>query len=109
MQSWIATIAAVGVAGLLVVGAADAAEGKGKGKGKGEGKGAPAEKHFKKKDTNGDGKLTLEEFKAGMPAERSARADKVFARFDKNGDGSVTLEEFKAGHEQAQKQKQKKQ
>ena len=30
-----------------------------------------ADKRFKKIDTNSDGKLSLDEFKAGMPAKKS--------------------------------------
>lgn len=102
MRSWMLRMAAVVVAGLVAVGTVHAAEGKGKKKG------ASIEKMFKKKDANSDGKVTIEEFKAGLPAERSAKADKHFARIDKNGDGGVTLEEFKAAREAAQKRKENK-
>ncbi len=51
---------------------------------------------FRAADTNGDGALTLEEYKA---IEASSKAPAVEARFrhaDKNGDGLVTLSEAKA-------------
>ncbi|HSH30290.1 MAG TPA: EF-hand domain-containing protein [Thiohalobacter sp.] len=41
-------------------------------------------------DTNGDGKVTLEEFNTGHA--------KMFEMLDTNGDGKVTLEEFNARH-----------
>jgi hypothetical protein len=57
-----------------------------------------AEEAFKKLDTNGDGTISLEEFKAGPRAQKEPdKADEAFKRIDKDGDGKVTLEEFKAG------------
>lgn len=47
---------------------------------------------FKKADTNGDGKLTKEEAKAGG----MTRVAKYFSRTDKDGDGFVTLDQLKA-------------
>jgi Ca2+-binding EF-hand superfamily protein len=55
------------------------------------------DKVFKRKDANGDGKLTLEEFKTGMKDKALANADKRFKRVDANADGSVSIDEFKAG------------
>lgn len=55
--------------------------------------------HFAKKDTNGDGKLSIEEFKAGMPEDKAAKADEIFAKIDADKDGSLTKEEMKAAHE----------
>ncbi|MSR31321.1 MAG: EF-hand domain-containing protein [Gemmataceae bacterium] len=74
---------------------------------------------FKQLDADGDGKLTLKEFKEAQTkmAEKMAEKgftkiqevykekpdllDKMYAAYDKNKDGSVTLEEFKAGQEKA--------
>lgn len=49
------------------------------------------ETRFAAADKNGDGKLTLEEAKAGMP-----RVAKNFDRLDKDKKGYLTLEEIKA-------------
>ncbi len=46
---------------------------------------------FAAADKNGDGRLTLEEAKAGMP-----RPAKNFATIDKDRKGYVTLDEIKA-------------
>jgi Ca2+-binding EF-hand superfamily protein len=77
----------------------DGNPGQGK-KGKGNGKGA--EMIFKKLDTNGDGKLSPEEFKQfGQRSEKAKShpemAEKLFKRLDTNGDGFISFEEFKAG------------
>lgn len=63
---------------------------------KGKGKGDP-EAFFKKKDTNGDGKLSKEEFTKDVPADKAEGMAKRFTALDKDKDGSVSLEEFKAG------------
>ena len=49
------------------------------------------EEKFKAADKNGDGKLTLEEAKEGMP--RVARA---FSKIDVNNQGYATVDEIKA-------------
>lgn len=52
-----------------------------------------AEEMFKKLDLNGDGKLTLAEYKDAKTDQNEA--EKEFKAMDKDGDGAVTLEEFK--------------
>jgi iduronate 2-sulfatase len=47
---------------------------------------------FKRKDANGDGNLTREEFLNGQPDPREA--PRRFVRFDTNKDGLLTREEF---------------
>lgn len=47
---------------------------------------------FKKLDTNSDGKVSKDEFKA--KAKDAEKADKAFAKMDKNSDGFLSLEEF---------------
>jgi Ca2+-binding EF-hand superfamily protein len=49
-----------------------------------------AEERFAAADKNADGKLTLEEAKAGMP-----RIGSNFKKIDTNNDGFVTIEEIK--------------
>jgi hypothetical protein len=68
-----------------------------------KGKGGNAiEMAFKKMDANGDGKLTLEEFKKAVESRPKGKLKdnpemvaKIFERMDANGDGYVTLAEFK--------------
>ena len=47
---------------------------------------------FRKRDKNGDGKLTKDEFLTGQPDPDEA--PKRFIRFDKNGDGVLSEKEF---------------
>jgi EF hand domain-containing protein len=49
------------------------------------------ERRFKSADANGDGRLTLEEARKGMPA-----VARNFGEIDANKDGAVTLEELRA-------------
>lgn len=61
--------------------------------GKKPGKPAPDRRTmFKAKDTNHDGKLTLEEYLHNFPDQAEGR--RRFPRFDRNGDGILTEEEF---------------
>lgn len=70
--------------------AATAAEGK-----KGGDKPKPnPEAAFKKLDSNGDGKLSKEEFMAKQ--KDPAKGEAAFKAKDKDGDGCLSLDEFKA-------------
>jgi Ca2+-binding EF-hand superfamily protein len=50
---------------------------------------------FEEADANGDGKLSLEEFKTA----REEKLEQRFKKTDADGDGFVTKEEMKAAHE----------
>jgi Ca2+-binding EF-hand superfamily protein len=56
--------------------------------------------HWKKLDTDGDGKVSLAEAKANAP-----RLAEHFTQIDANGDGFITPEEMKAAHERHGKKK----
>ena len=54
------------------------------------------EEIFKHLDTNKDGKISLEEWKASRLAQKDPeKAAENFKHLDTNGDGFITLEEFK--------------
>jgi len=69
-----------------------------------KGKPDPA-KAFARKDADGDGQLTVEEFKKGMKDKQLENADKRFKQLDKDGDGKVSMDEFKAGMNRQKKTK----
>ncbi len=54
------------------------------------------EEAFKKLDSNGDGKLSIDEFVGKRTGEKADKAKTLFPKLDKNSDGSIDLEEFKA-------------
>ena len=56
------------------------------------GAGAGREGMFARRDVNGDGKLTREEFLTGQPDPD--KAPERFGRFDANKDGELSREEF---------------
>ena len=64
---------------------------------RGQGTPPTPEQVLKKFDTNGDGFLSLDEFKARPLAQKHpAAAEAVFKKIDTNGDGKVSLDEMKA-------------
>ena len=67
--------------------------------------GAPdkKQKQFEKLDTDKNGSISLEEFKAASKTPDTA--DKKFARLDADKNGSVSLEEFSASKAKAPKPK----
>lgn len=65
--------------------------------GPGQGGHPKPEEIFAKLDADGDGNVTLEEFKKGPKAQEDpAKAEEIFKKIDANSDGNITLEEFKA-------------
>jgi Ca2+-binding EF-hand superfamily protein len=93
MKSLITTLAALAVATSFTLGAEEA---------KKPAAGAEKPKHdpaevFKKLDTNADGSVSLEEFKAGPAGKKdAAKAEEIFKKKDKDSDGKLSLEEFSA-------------
>ena len=63
----------------------------------------PAEQ-FKKLNTTGDGKLTLEQFLAGPQGKKDPdKAKAYFQKIDKDNTGSITLDQWMAAHEKKNK------
>jgi Ca2+-binding EF-hand superfamily protein len=56
---------------------------------------APVPKQFHKLDKDGDGRLSLDEFKA--VGKDPAKREKRFRKLDTNNDGFVSADEFAAG------------
>ena len=55
------------------------------------------EEILKKLDTNSDGKISLDEWKAGPRSQKDpAHAEEMFKKLDANHDGFITLDELKA-------------
>ena len=80
--------------GILVLGLADSARAKGTSK---QPDTPPrTSPTFSALDKNQDGRLTLDEFKAGFPD--LANSEETFKSLDKNGDGVLSLDEYKAGY-----------
>lgn len=86
------TLFAVLALGMITVNAAEGDAKKGEAKAK-----VSPEDAFKKKDANGDGKVSKEEFTKTKDATKAEGLAKMFEAKDKDKDGSLTLEEFKAG------------
>jgi Ca2+-binding EF-hand superfamily protein len=57
---------------------------------------------LKKADKNGDGKISKEEFKAGMP-QAGPNADSLFSKIDTNGDGAIDESEAAAAQKMHKK------
>jgi len=91
MTKWLCGLLAVALVGGITL-APVAAKPK-----KEDGKKPDLKEVFKKKDKDGDDKLSEEEFVGKRKDEEAkAKAKKQFARKDKDGDGFLTLEEFTA-------------
>jgi len=66
------------------------------------------EKAFKKLDGDGNGAVSLEEFKASPRAQKNPeRAEEIFKKIDSDGNGGISLGEFKAHRPQHPPRKHK--
>ena len=103
MSRFLTSVLVVAIAAVIGLNVASAAEEK-KGK-EGRRPQMDPEQAFKKLDTNGDGKLSLEEWSKGPMAQRAEEGKRkdIFAKIDANGDGGITLDELKAAHEKFMK------
>ncbi len=54
---------------------------------------AESNERFKSKDTDGNGEISLEEFKAGCKGNRAEMAEKIFKKLDKDNNGILTKDE----------------
>lgn len=54
------------------------------------------QERFVEMDTNHDGKVTIEEFKAAPMPNREARLQRIFKKLDTNNDGVLTADELAA-------------
>jgi Ca2+-binding EF-hand superfamily protein len=89
MKNIITSIMAVAALSFTAVAADDAK--------KVEKKAPNPEAMLKKLDTNSDGSVSLEEFKAGPAGKKdAAKAEEIFKKKDKDSDGKLTKEELAA-------------
>lgn len=100
-------IVAIVVMSLGFAASAGAAEGKGK-KGDDKKSAARVEKAFKKIDSNGDGKVSLDEFKTARKSAKPERLEAAFKRFDTDNSGELSFEEFRDGLAKAREKDDKK-
>lgn len=64
------------------------------------------EKVFKRRDANGDGSISEDEFLAAAKEDKQKETmKKRFSKIDSNGDGKLSLEEFTAGMATPRKKK----
>ncbi len=54
----------------------------------------PPHKTFEQLDANSDGKISLDEFKAGITLKDPAKAEEIFKKKDANADGSLSKDEM---------------